>query len=404
VVIIVGGGVAYLLRTPEKSNPAVATESRAPLTVQVAPVAMRDAQDFQQFAGSVQSRLTVQISARIIAHILELKVHSGQNVKKDDVLVRLDDADVISRIKQAEAGVGAAEAAVRSAEAALASAKASKVEADQDLKRFQDLYKAGAAPQQSLQQAEAKNKTAQANVDRAQEGISEAQKQVARAQAAVQEAKANLEYTVIRSPMDAVVIDKQAETGDLAAPGRSLISLQSPTQLWFEAPVSESCARRIALRDRVTVQVDAIQLSLPAAVDEIVPSVDPKSRSFLVRANLPSMPGLQPGLFGRLQFPCAARAALSVPKAALASRGQLDFVFVVAPDYGAPLPREGEGLGVRGKSLTAHLRLITCGREQNGWLEVLSGLSPEENVVVSPPPTLRDGDPVAIETPPEARK
>ena len=368
-----------LRRSGNEQKSFVTTEpSRAPVAVRVADVALRDSQEFQQFAGSVQSRLSVQVSSRITAHILELTVHAGQQVKKDEVLVRLDDGDVRTKIKQTEAGVGVAEAAVRAAEANLNAAKASKVEADQDLKRFQDLFKAGAAPEQQLQQAVARAKTAQANVERAQESITEAQKEVARAKAYVQEAQANLDYTVIRSQMDGVVVDKQAEPGDLAAPGRSLITLQSPTALRFEAAVSESCARRIALGDRVRVLVDSAQTQLVTEVSEIVPAVDPKSRSFLVRADLPPLPVLRPGLFGRMQFPCAARRTLSIPKSAFVQRGQLDLAFVVS-----------DGRAV--------LRLITVGRAQGEWLEVLSGLSLGERVVVSPPAGLRDGEPVQVQ-------
>ncbi|MCY3024237.1 MAG: efflux RND transporter periplasmic adaptor subunit [Planctomycetota bacterium] len=381
IALYLGRGFFLPDGTPSR-NPAGAGPARPPQSVSVAQVALRDAQEYQQFAGTVQSRISVQISSRIVAHILEITVHSGQQVKKDEVLVRLDDSDVRTKIKQTEAGVGIAEAAVRAAEANLNATKAGKVEADQDLKRFQELFKAGAAPEQQLQQAEAKAKTAQANVERAQENIAEAQKEVARARAYVQEAQANLDYTVIRSPMDGVVIDKQAEPGDLAAPGRSLITLQSPTALRFEAPVSESCARRITLGDRVRVQVDAAQLSLPAEVNEIVPAVDPKSRSFLVRADLPAQPALRPGLFGRLQFPCASRPTLSMPAAALLTRGQLDLAFAVTDGH-------------------AVLRLITIGRSQGGWIEVLSGLSAGDRVVLSPPPELHDGDPVQVQ--PEAK-
>jgi len=108
-----------------------------------------------------------------------------------------------------------------------------------------------------------------------------------------------------------------------------------------------------------------------------------------VRANLPSLPGLQPGLFGRLQFPCATRPTLSIPAAALVTRGQLDLVYVVEPDHAAP--------SAAGAAECAYLRLITVGRTQKDWVEVLSGLSTGERVVLSPPATLRDGAPVKLE-------
>jgi RND family efflux transporter MFP subunit len=349
----------------------------ASIAVTTAPAALHDAQQFQEFTGTVQARTEVQVAAKITAHILQIPVHDGMRVRKGDVLVRLDDAELQTRVKQAEAGVGAAEAAERQAKANLDAAQAAKVEADQDLNRYQETFKAGASTQQQVQQAEAKAKGAQANVERAAEGIAEAQKQVARAKALVQEAQASLDYAVVHSPMDGVVLRKQAEPGDLAAPGRTLMTLQSPADLRLEAPVSESCARNIKLGDPARVVVDAAGADLPVRVNEIVPAVDPKSRAFLVRADLPSMPGLQPGLFGRLVFPCGPRKVLAVPQEALISRGQLDLAFVV---------QDGR----------ARLRLVTVGRTQQNWTEVLSGLSAGESVVLAPPRELVDGAAVTM--------
>jgi RND family efflux transporter MFP subunit len=180
---------------------------------------------------------------------------------------------------------------------------------------------------------------------------------------------------VIRSPMDAVLVDRLAEPGDLAAPGRPVLTLQSATYLRFEAPISERCARRIRDGEAVRVKVDAAGIELDTRVQEIVPAVDPQSRSFLVRADLPTRAELQPGMFGRLSFACGVRPAIQIPSDASRQRGQLDFVFV---------HRQGKAV----------LRLVRLGATSGNTSEVLAGLAPGEEIIVDPPATLADGDAV----------
>jgi len=351
-------------------------EPEAPVPVQTVRLALQDTQEFSEFSGSVQSRKVVQVSSEILARIETLPFRAGMKVRKGDLLVTLDGKVVEAQVKQAEEAVGAAEAQARRGEAGVRAAEAARLEAEQDYKRYDETYKAGAATQQQLQQAEARVKTATANVQSAQEQVATAKKQIEGARQQLQQTREMFKKTEIRSPMDAVVVDRLAEPGDLAAPGRALLTLQSATDLRFEAPISERCARRVRDGDEVRVKVDAAGADVVTRVQEIVPAVDPQSRSFLVRADLPAEGGrFTPGMFGRLTFPCGLRPTLRIPATALLRRGQLDLVFV---------QRDGR----------AWLRLVRMGGEQNGMIEVLSGLAPGEEVVVSPPSTLSDGDPV----------
>ncbi len=326
-----------------------------PVAVQTLTVALQDADQFNEFAGTVQSRVTVEVSARIAAHILQLPVRSGDMVKQGDLLATLDDRDVQSRLRQVEAALVAAQAAV--------------VETEAEFTRYQTLLKSGASSRQEFEQAQMRHDTAKAGVAQVAEQVKEAQ--------------LNLGYTEVRSPIDGIVVNRHAESGDLAAPGRSLVTLQKPTDLWLEAPVSEACARRIHVADPVHVRVDALETALGTQVTEIVPSVDPRSRSFLVRAALPPNPALQPGMFGRLQFRCEQRQLLALPPTALVSRGQLDYVFGV---------QDGR----------AQLRLIRRGRLFQDGVEILAGVGVGDTVIVNPPASLRDQDPVTPTAAPTA--
>jgi RND family efflux transporter MFP subunit len=319
----------------------------APVPVQTLTVALLDADQFNEFAGTVQSRVTVEVSARIAAHILQLPVRSGDLVKQGDLLATLDDRDVQSRLRQVEA--------------ALVAAKAAVVETEAEFTRYQTLLKSGAASRQEFEQA-------QMHYDTAKAGVAQVEEQV-------KEAQLNLGYTEVRSPIAGIVVNKHAESGDLAAPGRSLVTLQKPSDLWLEAPVSEACARRIHVADPVHVRVDALETVLTTQVTEMVPAIDPRSRSFLVRAALPPNPALQPGMFGRLQFRCEQRQLIALPPAAIVNRGQLDYVFGVQAER-------------------AQLRLVRRGRLFQDGVEILAGVSVGDVVVLNPPPGLRDQEPV----------
>ena len=105
---------------------------------------------------------------------------------------------------------------------------------------------------------------------------------------------------------------------------------------------------------------------------EIQPSADDATRTRLVKVDLPQVPGLRSGRFGRLLLATGSSLTVAVPVDAVARQGQLETVFVV--DAG-----------------TARLRLIRTGRERDGWLEVVSGLSGEEKVAVPGAVALVDG-------------
>ena len=381
IALAIGGASGYLLRGgvhgifPEGARDNV---ERPPVAARLVKVQEVDAAEFNEFAGTVQSRKVVQVSAQIVARIQEIAVRSNDRVKAGQVLVVLDDEEVRARVRQAEEAALAAEAAVKAAEAGVASAQAAVKQAELELARQKATYEAGATPKAALDQAETAYRTAMAALDGAREQVNGASRNREAAVKQVEAVRVLLSYTKILSPMDGVVVDKYAEVGDLASPGRPLMTLQSDTDLRFEAPVSESCARMIKVGMPAIVRIDAVGRSWETVTQEIVPAMDPSSRSFLVRAHLPDPSALKPGMFGRLRFACAPSKALAVPADAVLHRGQLDLVFVVS--------------GGR-----ARLRLVKIGRTIGDRVEVLSGLSVGEEVVAGRSESLRDGDAVVAE-------
>ena len=133
----------------------------------------------------------------------------------------------------------------------------------------------------------------------------------------------------------------------------------------------------IRLGQSVLVRLDGIAGAIQARVSEIAPVVDSSSRSYVVKIDLPASPGLRSGVFGRATFQLGNRSALAIPAAAVVERGQLQSIFVA--DGGS-----------------ARTRLITLGERNKDRVEVLSGLSSGEKVIVPVPQNLPDGSKVEV--------
>lgn len=248
--------------------------------------------------GTVRSRTEIELSPRIVARILEIKVRSGDRVAKGDVLVTLDDAELSSGVRQVAERV-------RQTRAALDLATT-------ELDRARKLLATGSLTQQAFDLADSSARQARA----ASDASMEAQKQ----------AETVLGYATLVSPIDGVVAERLADPGDIASPGNILLRVFDPTRLMLDVPVREGLVTRIKLGEKVPFHVDALSTNLTGEVREVVPSVDPGSRTFLVKICIGETPALMPGMFGILQLPTGTRQALIVPASMVTRIGQLEYV------------------------------------------------------------------------------
>jgi len=159
-------------------------------------------------------------------------------------------------------------------------------------------------------------------------------------------------------------------SGNLAVPGAPLLSIEQDGLYRLEASVDESKLASVRAGQAVEAVIEDRKVN--ARVSEIVPSVDAASRTYTVKLDLPAMPRLRTGMFGRAIFPLGMEKVVAIPAAAVMERGQLQSVFVV--EDGA-----------------AHTRLVTTGRRAGDIVEILSGLNPGEKVVALLVPGLQDG-------------
>ena len=290
---------------------------------------------YETATGTVKPVHESAVAAKLLAKVLEINAIAGQVVQKDQVLVKLDDADLQARLKQAEAGLTSAQ-----------------VRSEQTKTEF------GRA-----EQLKAKKAISQADFDTAQAAMKSAAAELERATQAVMESQVMLEYATIRSPMSGTIIDKRVEVGDTVSPGQILLTLFDPTHMQMVASVRESLAMKLKPGQLLPTRLDALDFDCEATISEVVPESDVASRSFTVKVTGPCPPGVYSGMFGRLMVPLDDEEVLVIPVAAVRKVGQLTMVDVVSDN-----------------SLSR--RNVRLGRTLELDVEVLAGLVEGELVVV----------------------
>ena len=319
--------------------------------------------------GTIRTKSDTWVSSRIMAQVKEILVSEGAFVKgletgTPTILARLDDRDLRAKVQQAESNLQAARRAVEMAKAQLSSAQAQRERVSADYQRYRELYKQGAATAQQLEHMRAQFITAEAQYSAARSDLSRMEAQAAQAEAALAEARTMLDYTVIRAPFSGKVVKKTIEVGTMVSPGQPLFYIESPSQPELHAWVAESLIPFISVGERFDVTIDAIKRTIPGVVREIVPQSESPTRTVLVKIALPPDKELVNGLFGRFTISYGSYSTLVIPKKALREVGQVRIVHV----------RKSDGSISR--------RFVTVGRTHGDLVEVLTGLTAGEEVIV----------------------
>ena len=324
---------------------------------------VRDVPVHYEAVGSVRSRRRFEVAAQASGRILEMNVREGDRVEKGQVLARIESDVLQAQREQALQAREAAIAAERAAGDLVAAAQAGFRRAESEWKRVQRLHAEKAATDQQHEGAEAAYREAEAGLNAARARLAGARADVARAAGRLKESDVALAYTVVHAPQAGEVVNRLVDPGDLAWAGRPLVVLHDPRDLRFEAGVREGLVSRTEVGARVQVHVEAPALDLEGTVDEIAPSADPASRTFLVKAAIPFQKGLLVGMFGRIRINLGTRRTVLVTAQAVRRIGQLEQVRVVTP---AAICRQ----------------FVRTGLRRGEQVEVLSGLRGGETLVI----------------------
>ncbi len=287
-------------------------------------------------SGTVVSRDTANVAARIVGNVVELNVDAGDHVKKGQVLLRLETKELDEKKAQAVA--------------ALESARTDLERTTQDFDRYKGLFESGSVAKKDFDDVKARYEMAQAAEQRAR--------------AVLNESKTQLSYAVVTAPFDGVVGSKEVNLGDLVTAGRTLLTVYMPGTLELSAAVGEQYGPYLRSGIAVTVAVESIDLKQASSIREVVPQRDVKTRTITVKAPLTEHSSLVPGLYGSMTFHTRASEVITIPADAVRTVGQLESVNVL--DGG-----------------TVKLRHVKTGRKfDDGKIEILSGLEAGEIVKV----------------------
>ena len=339
-LILLGGVMAYLAgffneKIPiDFSRVVPAAVSGQAFTVKVAKEPL-----IELAAGTLRAKVETVISPLITARISSIAVWAGDEVEAGQVLVTLDSRELKARVDQVHQAVVAAGARLKQTE--------------RDLARVKRIIRADPGA------------VSKAERDRVQTALTTVQAELMRLKRQEDEVGIALSYSKLAAPISGRIVERLGDPGDTAIQGEPLLRMYDPATLRLEANVRESVASKLAKDQHLTAEIDALKKKYSVVVDEIVPSADPGSRSFLVKVSLTEGTGLYPGMFGRLMIPIGKIERIYIPRKAVTHVGQLDFV-IVDTKQGA---------------VRRYVRLGESGPDDR--IEVISGLTTGEIVLIA---------------------
>jgi len=358
-------------------SPRKVEANGTPIPVKTVTVTAEPWPEEYEATGTVRARTVAVLSSKVMGYVHEVHTNIGDHVTAGQLLVVLDAADLEANYRRASAGREEAHSAIPEVENGVAAAKANLELARATFKRMSELFASKSISNQEYDESAARLKAAEAAYAMAESKRVQLTSKIAQTDQELSAAGIQRSYAQLRAPFAGTVIAKSVEPGNLATPGAPLLTIEREGAYRLEVPVEESRLALIRTGSKVTVTLDALGRTIEAAIGEVTPSVDAASRAYLVKIDLPAIPQLRSGLFGRARFVVGSQPVLWVPASAVMESGQVQSVFVV-------------------ENGTAHLRLVTIGRKSAGRAEVLSGLNEREQVTTPIPVRLTDGTKVEL--------
>jgi RND family efflux transporter MFP subunit len=376
-VIIFAGIVAaaYALRTQKA-------------TVEVTTVAKPEAGERQTLlnaSGYVTPRRRATIAAKITGRVTGVFFDEGTKVSEGQLLATLDDSDAKRALEAAKADRNSSEAAIADYEVQL---KNSQIE----LRRADQLQKAGVQTQEALDNATMA-------VDSLKAKIALAKQQVVASEARIGEAQQAVDNCTIRAPFAGIVVSKDAQVGEMVSPVSAgggftrtgIATIVDMRSNEFEVDVNESYIARVEPGQDVNAILDAYpDKNIPSKVRTVIPTADRQKATVKVRITilnldkynfiLPDM-GVKVSFEGPPEKPDksdkGAEARAFIPKSAIRTEGGSSYVFLV---------KEGK----------VERRAVNLGFDRGTDVAVVAGVIPGDSLVVKGPENLRDGDKVEI--------
>jgi RND family efflux transporter MFP subunit len=295
----------------------------------------------------------------MMGYVTKVNVKVGQNVSAGQLLVSINNTDLLAKKAQVDASITQATAGYNNAK--------------KDYDRFVNLFAQQSASQKELDDMTARYEMAKAGL--------EAAKQMRN------EVMAQFSYSNITAPFSGTVTNTFVKEGDMANPGMPLVSIEGASRLQVTAMVSESDISNVKNGMPVIINVKSLNKEVAGKVSEVSLSAKNTGGQYLVKVILDKMDKtILSGMFVNVQFQKAKKEITStvksdivlVPESALVRQGQLTGIYTV------------------GSGNVAILRWLRIGKTFGSQVEILSGLSSDEQYIVSAEGKLFNGAKVQL--------
>jgi len=375
LVLVVGGSLLawhWMARTPTEADDR--NGSAAP-TAAVAIVKRRDLGDTLSVSGAFKPFQDIEVHAKVAGYIKAIYVDVGTHVTAGQTLAILEVPELAAELAGTDAAVHAAQEQIRRAQGDLDRARSTYSAAHSAYTRLKQAAdtQPGLVAQQEVDDAQAKDLGTQAQVASAEAELSGAKQQLEEAEDKKKQYTALSDYTRITAPFAGVVTVRYADTGALIAAGTSsstqsmpVVRLAQVSVLRLVLQIPESVAPQIHVGGSIKVHVQALDHDYEGKISRFADSLDQQTRTMETEVDFQNSDGkLIPGMFCEADFVHDKKAnVLTVPVEAVNRTRSGDRVFVVNSQD------------------IVELRSVKLGQEDNTHIEVLSGLTEGERVIV----------------------
>lgn len=305
--------------------------------------------EFYRTSGTVKAGTISDVASRVMGRVTSIKVEEGERVAEGEVLMTIEDDDIRQKAL-------AAKESYRVAENAFKAAEHNKRLSELTYERYRNLYNERAISLQEMDEIETRKNVAALDYEKARAALNQAK-------ANANEAQVNLGFATIRAPSSGIVTEKNIEVGSMASPGVPLLRVEDDSTYRIDVNVDEAFFDKLSPGMPVTVELGSSGRKAEGTVTDVVPAVDPRTRTFLVKIALDGE-ALKTGQYARVLIPVGTKEAIVVPEKAVVEKGQLVGVYTV------------------GKDGVVSYRLIRTGNKYDGGVEVLSGLKAGDTIIV----------------------
>jgi membrane fusion protein (multidrug efflux system) len=336
---------------------------RPPMTVEVAKVQRGKISSFLTVVGNLVGEQTVEVVPRTGGRVTSISVKLGDRVRRNQVVAKIEDREIVEQVNQAEASHKVGEATIRQRQADLELAKTS-------VERSRNLYGRQLLPKQTLDDAEARYSAAQAQVDLAYA-------QLAQSASRLVELRINLANTNVVSPVDGFVAKRNVDPGAWVSNQAGVASVVDISSLRLVANIVEKDLRLVSPGDPAVVEVDAFPgEKFNGKIARVSPILDPATRTAPMEIEIPNQNfRLKPGMYAKVTLEVDSKEnVLLIPKVALVdSEGQ-------------------RGVYQANAESRAAFKPVKIGIEDTERVEILDGLTEGEMVVSTGAGALRRND------------